>query len=104
MKKYKIKIDPDAKEDVQQITDWYNQTQAGQGERFQKAVVSQINMLSKSPQIYAIRNKNIRCLNIKKFPYMAHFYINEDDGMVEVLAVISTDREPKIWNDKTKFR
>jgi hypothetical protein len=38
---------------------------------------------------------------IKKFPYMVHFYINEETNVVEVLAVISTLRNPKIWEEKT---
>jgi len=32
---------------------------------------------------------------------MAHFYINDENNTVEVLAVISTDRNPKIWTEKT---
>jgi hypothetical protein len=31
---------------------------------------------------------------------MAHFYINEEIRAVEVLAVISTSRNPKIWKEK----
>jgi hypothetical protein len=38
---------------------------------------------------------------VKKFPYMVHFYINEKTETVEVLAVISTHRNPKIWEEKT---
>jgi len=38
---------------------------------------------------------------IKKFPYMVHFYIDPQTSTVEVLAVISTDRNPKIWEEKT---
>ena len=40
-------------------------------------------------------------MSIKKFPYMAHFFINDENNTVEVLAVISTDRNPKIWEEKT---
>jgi hypothetical protein len=43
----------------------------------------------------------IRCMLVNKFPYMVHFYINEKTSVVEVLAVISTDRNPKIWGEKT---
>lgn len=33
---------------------------------------------------------------------MAHFYINDENYMVEVLAVISTDRNTEIWQEKTR--
>jgi hypothetical protein len=101
MKKYKVKIEPEALADIQEITDWYNEAQAGLGGSFQKATIKQINSLNKDPQIFAIRYKEIRCVAIKKFPYMAHFYINDENNIVEVLAVISTDRNPKIWKEKT---
>ena len=102
MKTYKIKIEPEALTDIQEITDWYNKQETGLGKRFQKTTIKQINSLSSSPQIYAIHYKEIRCMVIKKFPYMVHFYINDDTCVVEVLAVISTNRNPKIWNEKTK--
>jgi hypothetical protein len=35
MKKYKIKIEPEALADIQQITDWYNNANSGLGKRFQ---------------------------------------------------------------------
>ena len=38
---------------------------------------------------------------VKKFPYMVHFYINEETIVVEVLSVISTDRNPKVGEGKT---
>ena len=31
---------------------------------------------------------------------MAHFYINDKNNTVEALAVIGTDRNPKIWQEK----
>jgi plasmid stabilization system protein ParE len=102
MKAYKVKIEPEALADIQEITDWYNEAHAGLGVRFQKTAIKQINSLRKDPQIYALRYPEIRCLVIKKFPYMIHFYLNEENKTVEVLAVISTDRNPLIWKAKTK--
>ncbi len=101
MKKYKVKIDPDALTDIQEITEWYNTCKPGLGKRFQITVKRHINSLRDSPQAYAIRYQGIRCMAIKRFPYMVHFYMNDKNNTVEVLAVISTDRNPKIWKEKT---
>lgn len=95
MKKYKVKIEPEALADIQEITDWYNEAEAGLGKRFQKATIKHINSLSKDPHIYAIRYKEIRCVIIKKFPYSVHFYINNENSTVEVLAAIHNGRNPK---------
>ena len=100
--KYKVKIEPQALTDIQEISDWYNNKQAGLGKRLQNTAIKQIDGLCKNPHVYAIRYKEIRCLPVKKFPYMAHIYINEVTKTVEVLAVISTSRDPKIWIEKTK--
>lgn len=98
--KYQVKIEPDALVDIQEISDWYNDQQTGLGKRFQKTAIKSINSLSANPQIYAFRYKEIRCVIIKKFPYMAHFYINDENNTVEVLAVISTGRNPKSGKKK----
>ena len=45
MHKYKVKIEPEALADIQEITDWYNEAQAGLGKRFQNTAIRQINSL-----------------------------------------------------------
>ncbi len=99
--RYNVKIEPQALSDIQEITNWYNKQKAGLGKRFQTTAIKQISSLSENPHIYAERYKKIRCFLIKKFPYMTHFYINEESRTIEILAVISTSRSPKIWTDKT---
>lgn len=101
---YKVKIEPEALVDIQDIINWYNQQKSGLGEKFHQTIVSQIDSLNKTPYIYSIRYKQIRCVLVNKFPYMIHFYINEEARIVEVLAVISTDRNPKIWQKKSSKR
>jgi plasmid stabilization system protein ParE len=98
---YKIKIEPEALADIQDIINWYNQQKSGLGEKFHKTIIFQIDSLKKTAHIYSIRYKQIRCLLVNKFPYMIHFYINEEVRIVEVLAVISTFRNPKIWQEKS---
>jgi len=102
MKKYRVKVEPIALADIQEITNWYNERQVGLGKRFQDAAVRHINSLSNNPQKYAIRYKEIRCVKIKKFPYLAHFFINNENRTVEILAVISTYRNPKVWSERTR--
>lgn len=50
MKKYKVKIEPEALTDIQDITNWYNLAQAGLGERFLNTTIRQINSLNKAPR------------------------------------------------------
>jgi len=87
--------------DIQDITDWYNLQKSGLGKRFQNSVIKNINSLKKNPYIFAIRYNEIRCVPVKGFPYLIHYHLNEGDSKVEVMAVISTDRDTKIWEEKT---
>lgn len=94
--KYQIKVEPQALADIQEITNWYNTQQAGLGKRFQTTAIKQIDSLCNNPHVCSIRYKEIRCLLIHKFPYMVHFYLNESSQTVEILAVISTSRNPHL--------
>jgi len=95
--KYKIKIDKDALLDIQEIIDWYNAVLQGLGSRFQRQTVIQINALKRNPFIHAIRYDDIRCIMIRKFPFMIHYSINDVEKTISIFAVIHTSRNPKIW-------
>lgn len=97
MNSFQIKIAPEALADIQDITSWYNEQREGLGRKFQLIAIRQINNLSENPYVYALRYNQIRCMLLKRFPYMVHFYINEQTKIVEVLAVFSTDRNPENW-------
>ena len=58
---YKIVIDPEALQDIQDATDWYNSQLKGLGGHFQKQVKTQINSLKKYPAAYAMRYGDVRC-------------------------------------------
>jgi hypothetical protein len=101
MKRFKVKIYSEAIADIQNISDWYIEKQTGLGKRFQETTIRQINQLSQIPFSFVIRYSKIRYMLIKKFPYMVHFHIYETNIIVEVLAVISTDRNPEYWQAST---
>ena len=102
MLKYKIKIDPDALMDIQDAGDWYNKQSDGLGNRFQKQVKQQINALKINAKKYSIRYNDVRCMTIKKFPFLIHFIIESSTATVNVFAVIHTSRNPAIWEEKKK--
>lgn len=83
MAKYKITIELDALQDIQEATDWYNDQLQGLGSHFQKQVVKQINSLKENVLGYAIRYADVRCMLVKKFPFMVHFTFNEKENLVE---------------------
>ena len=96
--RYSIKIEIDALQDIQNATDWYNKQLQGLGTKFQKQVILQINSLKNRPKFYAIRYRAVRCLVVKKFPFLIHYTIDEDLKRVEIFAIYHTSRNPEIWD------
>jgi mRNA-degrading endonuclease RelE of RelBE toxin-antitoxin system len=102
MNTYKLQIDEEALQDIQKATDWYNEQLLGLGSRFQKQIKLQINSLKKDAPLHANRYADVRCMNIKKFPFMVHYTLNNQLLLVEIFAIIHTSRNPKIWEERRK--
>lgn len=87
-------------QDLQQNIDWYNERQTGLGALFFKAVKVQISRIRENPSSIAVRYKDIRCAKVKGFPYLVHFKIFPEAKTIKVIAVFSTHRDPKIWEER----
>ncbi len=98
--KYKIKIDEEALSDIQMATDWYNEQLQGLGSRFQKQTKLQINSLKIDAEIYTNRYADVHCMLINKFPFMVHYTIDNINYNVQIIAVLHTSRNPKIWEER----
>jgi toxin ParE1/3/4 len=96
---FKIKVDPEALDDIQENINWYNSQQPGLGKRFHKEVKSYFNKLKSNP-FFQVRYDDVHCLPLKKFPYMIHYTINEKDKLVIIHAIFNTSRDPKIWGKR----
>ncbi len=96
---FTIRLEPEACRDIQEGVDWYNEQQTGSGKEFHAAVKASFIKLQKNP-FYQIRYDHVRCLPLKKYPYMIHFTLNEVNRRVVVHAVLNTFRDPKIWKDR----
>ncbi len=94
---YKINIDFDALNDIQDAADWYELQLKGLGIRYKNQVKKQINSLKKNPHLYAIKYNEIRCRKIEKFPFLIHYKVNDQLKLVEIFAVFHTSRNPEIW-------
>lgn len=99
---YKISIDPEALQDIQDATDWYNERLAGLGGHFQKQVKTQISTLKKNAGAYSLRYEDVQCMLIRRFPFLVHYTISEKQKTVEVFAVLHTSRNPRIWSKTRK--
>ncbi|MEN8248918.1 MAG: type II toxin-antitoxin system RelE/ParE family toxin [Bacteroidota bacterium] len=96
---FKIFLDPEAHDDIQEGIDWYNQQQSGLGKRFHSVIKKHFNTLKENPH-FQVRYNNVHCIPIKKFPFMIHYTIEEGKKRVVIHGIINTHRDPKKWKRK----
>jgi hypothetical protein len=93
---YKLVVQPAARIDIQDSIAWYNRQQKGLGRRFHSTVKESFDHLRTNP-FFQNRYSAVRCLPLKKFPFMVHFTVEETKKQVVVHAVFHTSLHPKVW-------
>lgn len=99
---YKIIVDPAASLDVTESMDWYNNASPGLGIKFYKQVQAVFKSIRKNPSAFAIRYKTSHTATVKKFPFMVHYFIDDQKKSIVVTSVLHTSRDPKMWNERGK--
>jgi len=84
-------------EDIQQGISYYNSLQDGLGDEYYGEVDKAIAIIEKNPY-FQVRYDEIRCLPLKKFPYMVHYSVNAEENAILIHGVINTNMNPeKSW-------
>lgn len=91
---FTLELDPRAIQDIQETIDYYDQQLVGLGERFEAYLHKYIKALAKNP-FYQIRYDDVRCLPLKKFPFMIHFTVDQQLNAVYIHSVLNTSKDPK---------
>lgn len=100
MKKYRIKIAPEALSDIREIKYWYDSQKIDLGKTFKDTVIKQINDLTENPQIFAIRYEEIRCMLVRKFPYTVHFISTKRFPLLKFWQLSALTEIPKSGKKK----
>ncbi len=95
---YPLIINPEAKLDLKQTTQWYNNQHPGLGYDFLECVEGVFTRIRRTPEIHAIAHKTARLTLVKRFPYVV-CYLFENET-VYVIAVFHGHRDPRSWKDR----
>ena len=93
MKGFLVTVLPRALHDIQDAVYYYESLSPDLGRRFFEEVDAFMQVLAKSPY-YQVRYDNVRCLPLKKFPYMIHFRVDDINRVVRVEAFINCYQNP----------
>ena len=75
------------KSDIREARKWYNKQQRGLGKKFYAEVKSHLEAIRKSPK-FQIRYDEVRCLPLKKYPFMIHDAVDDSQKIILILACI----------------
>lgn len=96
---YKVLFDKRALFEIEEAADYYASISKTNVKSFINDFNKVIKALEKNP-FFQIRYQEIRCLPFKKYPFMAHYTLNEEQKTVYIHAVICTLRNPNtFWLD-----
>lgn len=92
---YRVVVEPQAAQDMQNAIDYYDALQFGLGQKFYNALSDYLDALSSNP-FYQIRYKTARAITIKQFPfYQIIFTLAEDSKIIYVQAVFNCAQNPE---------
>lgn len=95
MNKFIVSFSPHALNDIEQAIGYYENLQKGLGVKFNTRLRTTLNAIRRNALFASVRYDDIRCAQIKKFPYMVHYHV-DNKKEVTVVAVYSTYKKP-LW-------
>ncbi|MFN8254079.1 MAG: type II toxin-antitoxin system RelE/ParE family toxin [Bacteroidales bacterium] len=100
MRKFNLKINPFAEEDIIDSYEFYESEKEGLGVEFVQEIKKTIARIEDNPnQFPKIRNQ-IRVALANRFPFIIIYYIK--GLIINVFAVFHTSRNPKAWRQRIK--
>lgn len=91
---YKIIVSPRAQNEIIKAIDFYSLHSVDAPNNFILQLKKGYEILAISP-FFRIYYKDVRSLNLKKFPYSLYFTIDENESCVRVLSCFHNKRNPK---------
>lgn len=92
-----VVLRPEAEADALAARTWYEERQAGLGDRFAQAIVALVERLAANPLAYPVVYGQIRRAILPSFPYAIYFRVHGD--VVVVLAVHGR-QHPSRWRQR----
>ena len=95
----RIRLLPEAKQELFESFEWYEREQAGTGWRFLEYVQKTPNAVKQDPKRFPIVGKTIRKAVMDVFPFLLYFEIisEDDEEIVVILSVFHGKRKPIDW-------
>ena len=94
--KFYLQLTPKAKNEFLEAYDWYEKQKHGLGDTFKKDVYYFISIILENPKHYPTKDKQLREIVLKKFPFVIIYRIDEHTNTIYIASIFHTKRNPKL--------
>jgi len=91
---FKVSLSFLALKELEDAHDWYESKEVNLGLRFLDEFEETLTVIKHMPH-FAVRYDKVRCIPVKKFPYLIHYQLFPRKKLILVVAVFHTSRKPK---------
>lgn len=95
---HRIRFVKEALFDVEDIVIWYEEQRIGLSYDFELCLEAGLDEISRNPDAFQKKYKNIKIRFISRFPYGIHYRFEKDE--IVVIGVFHTSRSPKNWSKR----
>ncbi len=95
MTEYRLVAEPRDDLDLAAAFDWYENEEAGLGQKFLEELRTTYDRIADGPLAYRDLRAGIRRALLRRFPYAVYFAV--EGNVVVVLAVLYVARDPAQW-------
>lgn|SRR5690606_973801 len=96
---YRLRIRKLAQDDANEIFEYYGNIDSSLAFRFLNSLYSELDAVAENPELFQFKYKNTRVRYLIKFPFGIHYRVF-DEEFIEILSIIHTSRNPKIWKKR----
>lgn len=96
----KIVFRHQARRELDEAGDWYEQEHIGLGLEFFTEIESLLHRVTSNPEQFPILYRNTRKAVARRFPYCVYF--REGNQHIVVIAVFHSARNPAVWKSRVK--
>jgi len=99
---YSYILDPLAANEYEEAFGWYEEKSAAAADGFIIAIQDAILVACNAPTRYRNTHKNLRELNLKKYPFSLIYYVDEVKETIIVISIYHYKRNPRRKYTKPK--
>ncbi len=91
---FEIIISKKAQAEMENALDYYSEINTELSNKFFTEITECYQNLAKNPY-FEIRYKNYRAIQLRKFPFLLFYVVEEDKNQIKILSCFHTSRNPK---------